>query len=221
MGTKEVNRLFCAELCQKGFLVFAMEYPLVPEKEIFSIFQDLMTGLEKAADLFQTYEGDPEHVYLTGDSAGAYLSIYLSAMMKNPTLAQAAQVVPASNLHIKALGLISGMFYTRKRDDIGMFLTSYIYGKNWKKHAFRPYMNPEDPAITQNLPPSFLVTGHGDFLRHYSREFAEALKRNGAICHLEDFETTKKLPHAFSTLLPELPESQRANERMAEFLLKY
>lgn len=192
MGTKEVNRLFCAEMCQKGFLVFGLEYPLVPEKDIFSIFQDLMNGLQKAASLFDEYEGNPCHIYLTGDSAGAYLCVYLSAMLKNSALAEAAQVIPADNFNIKALGLISGMFYTRKKDDIGIFLPSYIYGKNWKKHPFRPYMDPENPEIIKNLPPAFLVTGHGDFLRHYSREFAEALKRNGAICHLEDFETSKK-----------------------------
>ena len=29
LGKKEVNRLFCADMCQRGFAVFCLEYPLV------------------------------------------------------------------------------------------------------------------------------------------------------------------------------------------------
>ena len=39
------------------------------------------------------------------------------------------------------------------------------------------------------------------------------------ICHLEDYEVDKKLPHAFSTTFPEMEESKRANTQMVEFLL--
>lgn len=124
-------------------------------------------------------------------------------------------------MYIRALGLVSGMYYTTKLDSIGIFLPSYIYGKQWKKSSFYPYIDPENEAIIRHLPPSFLVTAYGDMLRNYSRQYAEAMKRGGAICHLEDFEAGKKLPHAFSTTFPEMPESRRANERMVEFLLKH
>ena len=30
LGKKEVNRLFCADMCRRGFVVFCLEYPLVP-----------------------------------------------------------------------------------------------------------------------------------------------------------------------------------------------
>ena len=32
--TRKVNRPFCAELAKRGFLVFCVDYPLVPEKDI-------------------------------------------------------------------------------------------------------------------------------------------------------------------------------------------
>ena len=115
----------------------------------------------------------------------------------------------------------SGMYYTTKPDSIGLFLPSYVYGKQWKKSSFYPYINPENEAILRHLPPAFLVTAYGDMLRNYSRQYAEAMKRCGVICHLEDFDTGKKLPHAFSTTFPEMPESKRANERMVKFLLEH
>lgn len=100
-------------------------------------------------------------------------------------------------------------------------LPSYIYGKHWKKSSFYPYINPENKEIIRNLPPSFLVTAYGDTLRNYSRQYAKAIKKAGVICHLEDYEVDKKLPHAFSTTFPEMEESKRANTQMVEFLLKY
>ncbi|MFR8058907.1 MAG: alpha/beta hydrolase, partial [Blautia massiliensis (ex Durand et al. 2017)] len=75
--------------------------------------------------------------------------------------------------------------------------------------------------IIRNLPPSFLVTAYGDTLRNYSRQYAKAIKKAGVICHLEDYEVDKKLPHAFSTTFPEMEESKRANTQMVEFLFKY
>ena len=105
--------------------------------------------------------------------------------------------------------------------EIMKVLPSYIYGKHWKKSSFYPYINPENKEIIRNLPPSFLVTAYGDTLRNYSRQYAKAIKKAGVICHLEDYEVDKKLPHAFSTTFPEMEESKRANTQMVEFLLKY
>ena len=116
---------------------------------------------------------------------------------------------------------IRDRYYTTKPDSIGIFLPSYIYGKHWKKSSFYPYINPENKEIIRNLPPSFLVTAYGDTLRNYSRQYAKAIKRAGVICHLEDYEVDKKLPHAFSTTFPEMEESKRANTQMVEFLFKY
>lgn len=157
---------------------------------------------------------------MTGTSAGASLCVYLAAMLKSPELAKTFQVVP-NDLKIRALGLASGMYYTTKPDSIGIFLPSYIYGKHWKKSSFYPYINPENKEIIRNLPPSFLVTAYGDTLRNYSRQYAKAIKKAGVICHLEDYEVDKKLPHAFSTTFPEMEESKRANTQMVEFLFKY
>ena len=118
------------------------------------------------------------------------------------------------------MGLISGMFYTRKLDNVGMFLPRYIYGADWRKSRFCPYMDPENELLLKSLPPAFIVTADGDFLRHYSREFSAALEKTGADMEFMDISAEEKLPHAFAAMLPEKPESQRANERMADFMLK-
>lgn len=220
LGKKEESHLFCAEMSQKGFLVFSLEYPLAPESLFPQILRDLMKGIKNSRVYFQKYNGDEERIYLTGTSAGASLCVYLAAMMQSPELADVFGVVPA-DLGIRARGLASGMYYTTKMDSIGIFLPSCIYGKGWKKSSFYPYINPENKAILEHLPPSFLITVYGDSLRNYSRQYARAIQKSGGICHLEDLGPHKKLPHAFSTALPEIPESQYVNEKMVKFLMSY
>ena len=165
----------------------------------FSLYNitDSIIGGEYVPCLLYTsaedFGGDPERIYLCGDSAGAYLCVYLAAMQRNPDVAKVAKV-PKIVPEIKALGLISGMFYIHKPDNIGFFMPKLVYGKNWKKEPFAPYTDPENPGIAGkgNLPPCFILTAKGDFLRHYSRNFAKALKKNGCEHTLLDIDVYKR-----------------------------
>ena len=80
-------------------------------------------------------------------------------------------------------------------------------------------MDPEDPEILRALPPCFLTTSAGDFLRGYSRQFAAALKRAGADHAFQGF-LTKSLPHAFAAMLPEREECRQVNDAMAAWFLR-
>lgn len=220
MGRKEQNRLFCARLAQKGFLVFGLEYPLAPEALVYDQLAAVVRGMEAAAARLAELGGDAAQVYLVGDSAGAFLSVYAAAAQHSPALAEAAGI-QAPRLPVQALGLLSGMFYTHRRDKIGLLLTSSFYGKDWRRHPFRPYLNPEHPAVAGGLPPCFLVTSGGDYLQRYTLDYAAALRRAGAVCELANYPKDKRLVHAFAALEPDLPESRDAMERMTNFLLQY
>ena len=110
------------------------------------------------------------------------------------------------------------MFYTTLPDQVGLFLPSLIYGKDRKKDPFfKKYAVPDVPDITKSLPPCFVVTARGDFLRNYSRRFAAALEKSGAEYTFLDIDEKKKLPHAFAAMLPETEAAKRANAAMTEF----
>ena len=93
-----------------------------------------------------------------------------------------------------------------------------VYGRGWRHAPFRDYIDPENPSLIAALPPCFLVTARGDFLRHYSRDFAAALKKKGLEAELLDMDEPEKLAHAFAAMLPETAAAQRANAAMADFL---
>ena len=73
-------------------------------------------------------------------------------MRKNAAMARAAGV-PQLSSDIAALGLISGMFYTTRFDNIGIFLPNMVYGRGWRHAPFREYIDPENPSLIAALPP--------------------------------------------------------------------
>lgn len=43
IGNKEFNRYFCARLCLLGYVVFSVEYRLVPDCSVYDQFSDVST----------------------------------------------------------------------------------------------------------------------------------------------------------------------------------
>lgn len=206
LGCKEFNRYFCAQLSRLGYLIFSIEYRLIPDCLFFDQCDDVFHAMRRIMDLIPGYQGDSDRIYAVGDSGGACLLTYCTAMLNCPSVAAAAHITPAP-LHIRALGLISGMFYTTRFDKIGLFLPKYLYGPHYKQSEFAPYINPEHPDIVCSLPPCFLVTSHNDHLRNYTIRYEKALKKHGIPHILLDFPENKKLTHAFSVFDPSLEES--------------
>ena len=217
--TKEVNVPFCAELAERGFLVFCVDYPLAPEATVPRMLEDVCAGLDRVSELLVQYGGDPDQVFLTGDSAGAFLSVYAVAVRRNPAIAEAAGVRP-SKLEIKALGLINGMFHTAECDETGFFLRKDFYGKQWRNHPLRPYLKPEREEVASLMPPTFLVTGKADKLRKSTIRFYRGLECCGIHCRLMDFPVSPKLSHDFTIMYPQMEESQEVLEEMTGFFCK-
>lgn len=182
-----------------------------------------MSGFSLCHGLLKTRissdNGDLSHVYAVGDSGGACLLTYTAALQHAPAAARAAKVTPSS-LHINALGLISGMFYTTKRIKSGCFFQS-IFTERITKECLAPFVNPEHPDIVKALPPCFLVTSHNDYLKRYTLQFEKALARYQVPHDLLNFPKNPKLTHAFSVFEPELDESLQTMKSMIDFLQKY
>lgn len=220
LGNKEFNRFFCGQLCTKGYLVFSIEYGLVPDCQVYDQFNDVSMAFKYIKSNLSDYNGNLDHIYGVADSGGGYLLAYTAAMAKCHKLAKAAHVKP-HDISFNALTFISGMFYTTKFDKIGLCLPKYLYGKNYKKKKFAPYLNPEHPDIVTSLPPCFLVTSKKDNLKRYTFNFEKALARHDVLHKLKCFPADKRLTHAFSVFSPELKESHDTVSAIDAFFRKY
>lgn len=207
MGNKEFNRHFCLSLCNHGFLVFSIEYRLCPETTVFGQLQDIAAAMNYIDKMIPKFKGKPGIVHMVGDSAGAFLTLYTAAIQRNPMLARTAGVRP-SYLEIQSMALISGMFYTTRKDSIGLFLPKALYGEGYKKHPFYPFLDPSVPAVGLSLPPCMLITSKKDKLCGYTKDLAAALQRCGTPCKLKNYGDDPHLYHAFCVFEPELPESR-------------
>ena len=216
LGCKEFNRYFCARFSKLGYLVISIEYRLVPDCLFFDQCEDIFSAFQYIREHLTEYHGNINELYATGDSGGACLLTYCTAMQNQPAVAKTANVTPHP-LPIKALGLISGMFYTNKLDSIGLFLPRYLYGRHYRRTAYAPYINPEHPDIIRSLPPCFLVTSERDNLRHYTMQFEKALARCDHTHVLLDFPDDARLTHAFSVFEPFLPESTKTIQAMSDY----
>lgn len=114
LGNKEFNRPFCAKLCQAGYLVFSIEYRLIPDCLFYDQCQDLSNAFDFIESLLPQYNGDSSRIYAAGDSGGACLLLYACAMQNDPKLAKAAGIKPSS-IPLQALGLSAACFIQIKK----------------------------------------------------------------------------------------------------------
>ena len=217
VGTRKMSRTFCENLAERGFLVFAPEYRRMTETDVFQEIADVTAAFACVSGRIAEYGGDPDRVAVASESAGSFLSVFAVAAMGSPVLREAFGLSPVS-LRVRALACFSGMFYTTRKDMVGLTYARNLYGKKRKDLPYIRYMNPECPEVTDHLPPVFLVGSEADFLKSHTKRYAAALRAAGHPCTLIHYKGNRELTHAFPALKPELPESRDVRDRMVEWL---
>lgn len=215
-GSKNLSVGFCRQLAKRGYLVFSLEYRLIPDVRVYEQFDDVCAGMDCIGRKLVDFDVDFTRIYMVAESAGAYLATYVAAMKKSKAL-QDAIGYPPTNMNFKAMGLISGMFYTTRDDMLGRFLSPSIYGKDKRSIAMAEYTNPEHPEIIHNIPPCYLITSKADMLERYTLDFAGELGNKGVEHHLRHMGSDPKLLHAFPVLNATLPESVRVIDEIVDW----
>lgn len=217
VGTRKMSRTFCENLAARGFLVFAPEYRRATEANLSQEIGDVIAAFSFVSDKITEYGGDPDRVVIVSESAGSFLSVYAIAALGSPDLRETLGLTGAP-LRIRALACFSGLFYTSRKDKVGLVYARNLYGKKRKDSSFMRYMNPEYPDVMKHLPPVFLAGSDADFLKDNTKRYTAALRRAGHPCKLVYYEDNRKLTHAFPALKPELPESRNVLDQLVEWI---
>lgn len=219
-GSKNLSVGFCRQLAKRGYLVFSLEYRLIPAIRVYEQFDDVCAGMDCIGRKLVDFDVDFTRIYMVAESAGAYLATYVAAMKKSEALQTAIGYQP-TNMVFKAMGLISGMFYTTRKDMLGYFLSRSIYGRDARSIAMAEYTNPEHPEIIYNIPPCYLITSKADMLERYTLDFAGELGNKGVEHYLRHMGSDPKLLHAFPVLNSSLPESERVIDEIVKWFEKH
>ena len=140
-GDRKSSRRYARELASRGYLVFAIEYRLVPRANSAEQLDDVCSGMDLVGRKLVDFNVDFSRIFLTGSSAGCYLAVYVAAMSNSKKL-QDAIGFKASRVTFKAVGLDCGMFYTQLKDPIGLILAEQFYGDKLNDPEFLRYMDP-------------------------------------------------------------------------------
>lgn len=220
IGNKEFNRYFCGLLCKKGYMVYSIEYRLIPDCRVYDQFYDIHRAFDFIKNDIPSRHGDTERIYSVADSGGAYLLTYCAAMLFNRHVAKAAHIKP-SDIKLNSIALISGMFYTTRFDKIGLFLPRFLYGAGWRKSSFARYVRPSHKDVAASLPPALFITSRKDNLRKYTLDFYKAASAYSDKHILLDYDKNERLTHAFSVFHPFMDESIEVINKINEFFMQY
>lgn len=202
-GDKELNKLYCLALCSRGYTVFNISYPLVPDTTVDGQIRNVMAALHWIGEHISEYPCDTGRVILTGDSAGGQLASYTAVLTKS---AELRKIFGTQDVALDYAGLL--LTSPVASMNAGGYMALYnkrLWGGNRKqKECFR-YANFKDIAGFADLPKTYLITSAGDFLAHdQTNEMYALLKEKGTDCFLADFggEEGKKLEHVFTVINP-------------------
>lgn len=213
-GNKDTNDFFNAEVSKEGFILIALEYPLVPEAGIKQILQELETNLEEAIHALKSRLGPIHEIFLLADGAGAYLSIYLSAIYRSQQVARLFQVHPMM-INIKAMALISGYYYLQRNDSKKKNIAIHVWKENWK-NIYREYTNIDYVIKRVDLPPMYLFTCQNDSVRSHSQNLFKSCRSAGKHVYYKKY-INEALEHSFQIQNSELEETKDTIVRITKF----
>lgn len=202
-GNKELNKYYCLALASRGYVVFNINYRLVPDVTVNEQLQDCAFALKWISENMQNYPCDTENILLTGDSAGGQLAVYSAALLQSEKLREVFDVVDV-NLQPSALLLTSPVSYMNNGSAFSMY-TKILWGTDYKDKPTYEYMNLDQIIDYVQLPPTYLITSSGDTLAHsQTLQAAELLESKGVQTKLADYGKVdgKKQVHVFSVLYP-------------------
>lgn len=218
-GDKGLNENYCRALADRGYVVFDINYRLVPDVNVNEQIKDVMSALKWIGENIDNYPCERENIMLTGDSAGGMLASYAGVLLQSEELRDIFDTESA-DIKLTALVLTSPVSYMK---DGGWFsvYTKPLWGKNYKNSKTNNYMDfDEILPFANEMPPTYLITSSGDTLAEKQTiQLYELLKKNGVSCELANYgkEYGKTLPHVFSVLQPFEPAGKDAIDKALAF----
>ncbi|MBP3869565.1 MAG: alpha/beta hydrolase [Faecalicoccus sp.] len=214
---KEVNAHFNYEIAKMGYTVVSLSYRRIPETTLWHQIDDIMHAfafLEKNAEKLGL---NLNNLYISGDSAGALLSLFGLALTNSPSLCEKFKI-EGNHLHFKASTMISIMLDTQRKD-IMSAISNVVWNQEDKGKEYLPYIL--DPSLLLNetsLPPILQITSQEDMIRRDSLKFCQLLEEKGFKHSIKDYDkgTENKLVHVFSVMCPDYPESKEVYHLMDE-----
>ncbi|WOG93183.1 hypothetical protein DCAR_0312464 [Daucus carota subsp. sativus] len=193
IGYKAWGSLLGQQLADREIIVACIDYRNFPQGSISDMIKDASQGISYVCNNIIDYGGDPDRIYVMGQSAGAHISS--CALLEQAIKESKGERVSWSVSQIKAyFGLSGGYNITELVDHFdrrglyrSIFLSIMEGEESLKRYS--PTIVIQDPSVktaVSLLPHIVLFHGTGDISipHNASQDFVDALRRVGAKAEL-------------------------------------
>ncbi|KAI3844934.1 hypothetical protein MKX03_019309 [Papaver bracteatum] len=198
IGYKAWGSLLGQQLSERGVIVACIDYRNFPQGTMSDMVKDASEGISFVCNNIADYGGDPNRIYLMGQSAGAHIAACTLLEQATKELGEGDKT-SWSVSQIKAYFGLSGGYDLFKLVDYfherGLYRSIFlsIMEGDQSLRRFSPEVRVQDPSIrsaVQLLPLIVLFHGTGDYSIpcDASKTFVDALQRVGAQAELILYE---------------------------------
>ena len=216
-GKRQNNRRFASAFLQAGYDVVLVEYRV---NDGTSDVSDELADCAAALDYLAAHAGalglNPERMFLTGDSAGGHLALYMAEGAEDAS-------VPVRPELFRPRGVLLNC----PAYDFASFARSGGFSKGaltWflgPRYTDRKWMESMSPRtwLGSFTGPLLVSTCTNDFIRSQSLLLQEDCAAQGRPLEFVDIASEdRKVGHVHNVTDPALPESQTVNGRMIGFM---
>lgn len=214
-----------------NIIAFSIDYRLAPENLYPIGHEDCYSGLKWIHDNANRFGGDPNNIFVAGDSAGGNLTLYCTnkSLDENRNLVKGQLILyPTVNMggvedeYVK-FSKEKFDIYDKQARTINLTLdmfsgaTAGLGQLLGTKELMTKYLSPYI-EVNPAMPPTFVTVGEHDFLKVETLAYARKLVLAGV-------DTTtivyKGLGHAYIDRIGYLPQSEDCAIEMGNFILKH
>lgn len=216
-GKREFNRPFAEVFAKAGFDVVSVEYRLNDRvRDVSDELRDCAAALDYLCTHAEELGLNKERMFLTGDSAGGHLALYMAEGSENPSMPVRPELFKPRGVLLNCPAYDFGQYgeaegYTKD-------FKEWFVGPRYKNKEYLESLSPR-AFIGSYTGPLFLSTCTNDFIRAESLKLksdCDALGRE--IVFVDIASEDKKVGHVHNVTYPDLPDSRDVNAAMIAFM---
>ena len=219
-GRRENTRRFASFFLKEGFDVVLLEYRLNDgTRDVADELADCAAGLDYLAANAKELGLNPDRMFLTGDSAGGHLALYMAEGIENKSMPIRPKLFVSRGVLINCPAYDFAAF--PEVESLSESAIAWFVGPRYKDKELMKTLSPRTYIGTYSGP-LFLSTCKRDFIRSESmllKADCDSLSRPLDFVDIDSDDI--RVRHVHNVSNPGLPESKEVNSRMAAFMNKY
>lgn len=218
-------RQYAVMLAAQGYLVASLGYTLAPGARHPVPVQQGAAALQYLIQQAATLGGDPQRLFIGGDSAGAQIASELAAGLTNPALGAELPIDPLpAAAQLRGVILFCGLYdmdtvAQTRFPALRTFLWAYTGHRSWTSYPRIDQLSATHTA-TEDYPPTFISVGDADPFAPQADQLIGALQaQNVAVTALlwDKAQPAPELGHEYQFDFS-LPHAHQAFAAVRQFL---